>query len=142
MTFETPPHYSLHGKTQANRHYFIIQLMPGADEDTVCKVEGGIMAAPSVSAFLSEDDDPERLLRTVMSDFDLKILDSTPVEYRCYCSRERVERALISLGRDELEGILRDQGGCRMTCQFCDRVHVFTGDELHKMVTELRARGK
>lgn len=116
---------------------YLIQLMPGADEDTICKVEGGIMAAPSVSAQLSEDDDPEHLLRTVMSDFDLKILDSTPVEYRCYCSRDRVERALISLGRPELEGILRDQGGCQMTCQFCDAVYDFTAADLEKLLQEI-----
>ena len=116
---------------------YLIQLMPGADEDTICKVEGGIMAAPSVSAQLSEDDDPEHLLRTVMSDFDLKILDSTPVEYRCYCSRDRVERALISLGRDELEAILRDQGGCQMTCQFCDAVYDFTAADLEKLRQEI-----
>lgn len=116
---------------------YLIQLMPGADEDTICKVEGGIMAAPSVSAQLSEDDDPEHLLRTVMSDFDLKILDSTPVEYRCYCSRDRVERALISLGRDELEAILRDQGGCQMTCQFCDAVYDFTAADLEKLLQEI-----
>ena len=116
---------------------YLIQLMPGAGEDTICKVEGGIMAAPSVSALLAEDDDPEHLLRTVMSDFDLKILDSTPVEYRCYCSRDRVERALISLGRDELEGILRDQGGCHMTCQFCDAVYDFTAADLEKLLQEI-----
>ena len=116
---------------------YLIQLMPGAGEDTICKVEGGIMAAPSVSAQLSEDDDPEHLLRTVMSDFDLKILDSTPVEYRCYCSRDRVERALISLGRPELEGILRDQGGCQMTCQFCDAVYDFTAADLEKLLQEI-----
>ncbi len=116
---------------------YLIQLMPGADEDTICKVEGGIMAAPSVSAQLSEDDDPEHLLRTVMSDFDLKILESTPVEYRCYCSRDRVERALISLGRPELEGILRDQGGCQMTCQFCDAVYDFTAADLEKLLQEI-----
>lgn len=116
---------------------YLIQLMPGADEDTICKVEGGIMAAPSVSAQLSEDDDPEHLLRTVMSDFDLKILDSTPVEYRCYCSRDRVERALISLGRPELEGILRDQGGCQMTCQFCDAVYDFSAADLEKLLQEI-----
>lgn len=116
---------------------YLIQLMPGAGEDTICKVEGGIMAAPSVSAQLSEDDDPEHLLRTVMSDFDLKILDSTPVEYRCYCSRDRVERALISLGRPELEGILRDQGGCQMTCQFCDAVYDFSAADLEKLLQEI-----
>ena len=116
---------------------YLIQLMPGAGEDTICKVEGGIMAAPSVSAQLSEDDDPEHLLRTAMSDFDLKILDSTPVEYRCYCSRDRVERALISLGRDELAAILRDQGGCQMTCQFCDAVYDFTAADLEKLLQEI-----
>ena len=76
---------------------YLIQLMPGATEDTIVKVEGGIMAAGAVSALLEKDADPEHLLRTVMSDFELKILESDPVEYRCYCSRERVERALISL---------------------------------------------
>ena len=117
---------------------YLIQLMPGATEDTIVKVEGGIMAAGAVSALLEKDADPEHLLRTVMSDFELKILESDPVEYRCYCSRERVERALISLGADELEGILRDQGSCRMTCQFCDAVYEFSGDELRALIDGLR----
>ena len=117
---------------------YLIQLMPGATEDTIVKVEGGIMAAGAVSALLEKDADPEHLLRTVMSDFELKILKSDPVEYRCYCSRERVERALISLGADELEGILRDRGSCRMTCQFCDAVYEFSGDELRALIDGLR----
>ena len=87
---------------------YLIQLMPGAGEDTIAKVEGGIMAAGPVSAILDRDPDPEHLLRTVMSDFELKILETCPVSYKCYCSRQRVERALLSLGADELEGILRD----------------------------------
>ncbi len=117
---------------------YLIQLMPGAGEDTIAKVEGGIMAAGPVSALLQQDADPEHLLRTVMSDFDLHILETTPVEYRCYCSRERVERALISLGADELEAILREQGGCQMTCQFCDAVYEFSGEELEKLIAEIR----
>ena len=79
---------------------YLIQLMPGAGEDVITKVEGGIMAAGPVSALLDKNDDPEQLLRDVMSDFDLKVLEACPVSYRCYCSRERVERALISLGRE------------------------------------------
>lgn len=116
---------------------YLIQLLPGAGEDTICKVEGGILAAPPVSAILAQNDDPEALLRTVMSDFDLKVLDTDPVEYRCYCSRARVERALISLGRDELESILRDQGGCEMTCQFCDAVYRFSADELKQLLATI-----
>lgn len=113
---------------------YLIQLLPGADEDTIVKVEGGIMAAGSVSAILEEDDDPEKMLRYVMSDFDLKILETLPVEYRCYCSRERVSAALLSLGRSELEDILREQGRCSLTCQFCDAVYDFSGQELQDMI--------
>ena len=117
---------------------YLIQLLPGADEDTIVKVEGGIMAAGSVSALLDKDPDPENLLRTVMSDFDLRILESSEVEYKCYCSRERVERALISLGVEELEGILREQGSCQLTCQFCDAVYEFSAEELQKLIDGLK----
>ena len=117
---------------------YLIQLLPGADEDTIIKVEGGIMAAGSVSAILDKDPDPEHLLRTVMSDFDIRILESSEVEYKCYCSRERVERALISLGVEELEGILREQGSCQLTCQFCDAVYDFSGEELRSLIDGLK----
>ena len=117
---------------------YLIQLMPGATEDTIVKVEGGIMAAGAVSSLLEQDSDPEHLLRRVMSDFELEILDTEPVAYRCYCSRERVERALISLGAEELEALLREQGGCQMTCQFCDAVYDFSGKEIEKLIADLR----
>ena len=116
---------------------YLIQLLPGATEDTIVKVEGGIMAAGNVSAILDKDDDPEHLLRHVMSDFDLKILETSPVEYRCYCSRARVERALISLGKDELQQLLEEQGRCSMTCQFCDAVYDFSGEELRTLIAGL-----
>lgn len=116
---------------------YLIQLMPGAAEDTIAKVEGGIMAAGAVSAILEKNDDPEAMLRTVMSDFDLKILETCPVEYRCYCSRERVERSLISLGRTELEQMLSEQGGCQLTCQFCDAVYEFTVEDIQRLLKNL-----
>lgn len=116
---------------------YLIQLMPGAAEDTIAKVEGGIMAAGAVSAILEKNDDPEAMLRTVMSDFDLKILETCPVEYRCYCSQERVERALISLGRTELEQMLSEQGGCQLTCQFCDAVYEFTAEDIQRLLKNL-----
>ena len=116
---------------------YLIQLMPGAGEDTVAKVEGGVMAAGPVSAILEQNDDPEALLRTVMSDFDLKILETCPVSYKCYCSRQRVERALISLGKPELEQMLAEQGGCQLTCQFCDAVYDFSADDLRALIAGL-----
>jgi len=119
---------------------YLIQLLPGADEDTIIKVEGGIMAAGSVSAILDKDPDPEHLLRTVMSDFDIRILEDSPVAYKCYCSRDRVERALISLGAEELESILREQGSCQLTCQFCDEVYEFSGEELQQLIDGIRQK--
>ena len=121
---------------------YIIQLLPGAGEDVITKVEGGVMAAGAVTALLDQDDDPERLLRRVLSDFQLEILETSPVTYKCYCSRDRVERALISLGADELESILREQGGCQLTCQFCDTVHAFSREELADLVHKIRAKEK
>lgn len=116
---------------------YLIQLMPGAGEDTIAKVEGGVMAAGPVSAILEQNDDPEALLRTVMSDFDLKILETCPVSYKCYCSRQRVERALISLGKSELEQMLAEQSGCQLTCQFCDAVYDFSADDLRALIAGL-----
>ena len=121
---------------------YLIQLLPGATEDTVARVEGGIYAAPSVTTLLRDDPDPVHLLQTVMSDFELEILETAPIEYRCNCSHERTERALLSLGSRELEDILREQGQAELTCQFCDRVHRFTGDELRAMIAGLKADGK
>lgn len=116
---------------------YLIQLMPGAGEDTIARVEGGVMAAGNVSAMLERDPDPEHMLRTVLSDFEVKILESDPVEYRCACSRERVERALISLGKGELESMLREQGGCELTCQFCDSVYRFTAQDFEHILAQL-----
>ena len=121
---------------------YLIQLLPGAGEDTIAKVEGGIYAAPSVTNQLRDDPDPANLLCTVLSDFDLEILETTPIEYRCYCSRERTERALLSLGSKELEKIVDEQGSAELTCQFCDRVQNFTKEDLTAMIADLKKQGK
>lgn len=115
---------------------YMIQLLPGAGEDVITKVEGGVYAAGAVTKLLLANDDPEALLRTVLSDFELEMLETAPIAYRCTCSRDRVERALISLGRDELEDLLESQGGAELTCQFCDRVHRFDGEDLRRLISE------
>lgn len=119
---------------------YIVQLLPGAGEDTIAKVEGGVMAAGPVTRLLDQDSDPEALLRTVLSDFDIEILETSPIAYRCYCSRDRVERALISMGTDELEDLLREQGGCELGCQFCDKVYRYSAEELQELIDRLKAQ--
>lgn len=119
---------------------YIVQLLPGAGEDVITKVEGGVLAAGPVTKLLDQNSDPEALLRTVLSDFDVEILETSPIEYRCYCSRDRVERALISMGVAELEDLLREQGGCELGCQFCDKVYRYTGEELQALIDRLKAQ--
>ncbi|MCI2057714.1 MAG: Hsp33 family molecular chaperone HslO [Oscillibacter sp.] len=118
---------------------YLIELMPGAGEDVIGKVEGGVLAAGSVTHLLDGNDDPERMLRALLSDFDLKILEETPVAYRCPCSRERMERALISLGPDELQSMLDQQGQAELGCRFCGRKQIFTGAELKAMLGKMNA---
>lgn len=119
---------------------YLIQLLPGAGEDTIAKVEGGVMAAGSVTGLLQESDDPETILRKVLSDFELDILEKSPVEYRCYCSRDRMERALISLGPEEVQGIIDDQGSAELTCRFCDNVQTFTREDLERLLKGMQKK--
>lgn len=119
---------------------YLIQLLPGAGEDVIAKVEGGVMAAGSVTGLLQKSDDPETILREVLSDFDLDILEKTPIEYRCYCSRERMERALISLGPEELRSILEEQGSAELTCRFCDNVQTFTRTDLEGLLADMKKK--
>ena len=119
---------------------YLIQLLPGAGEDVIGRVEGGVLAAGPVTALLDKDPDPAALLRTVLSDFDVEILETSPISYRCYCSRDRVERALISMGVEELEDLLAEQGGCELGCQFCDKTYTFTAGELEALLETMRAQ--
>ena len=119
---------------------YLIQLLPGASEDIITMVEGGIYAAGPVTELLKEDSDPESLLRRVMSDFDLEILEKSPVEYRCFCSRERMERALISLGPEELGAMIAEQGDVTLTCQFCDNAQKFTREELEQILADMKKK--
>ena len=116
---------------------YLIQLLPGAGEDTIAKVEGSLMAAGAVTGLLRDDPDPEAMLRRALSDFDLEIREKSPIEYRCYCSRERMERALISLGAEELQSMIDEQGSADLTCRFCDNVQHVSREDLEAMVRDI-----
>ncbi len=119
---------------------YLIQLLPGAGDSVAARVEQGVLAAGAVTELLRADPDPEALLRTVMPDFELEILERTPVEYRCDCSRERMERALISLGPQELRSLIDEQGQAELTCRFCDNVQTFTRGQLEAMYEAMQKR--
>lgn len=119
---------------------YLIQLLPGADETVVSAVERGVARLGAVSARLDAGTDPLGLLREVLDEFDLEVLETSPIEYRCYCTRERVSRALISLGRAELDALIKEQGGAELTCQFCDEVYRFNAQELGALRDEASAK--
>ncbi len=116
---------------------YLIQLLPGADDAVVSAVERGVARLGAVSARLDGGMEPLELLQEVLAEFELEVLETTPIEYRCYCSEERVSRALISLGREELDKLIREQDGAELTCQFCDRVYRYSGDQLRALREEL-----
>lgn len=117
---------------------YLIQLLPGAGEDVAARVERDVLVAGQVTELLKKfNGDPEEMLRAVLPDFDVKVLDKAPVEYRCYCSRERMERALISLGPEEVRDILEKQGEAVLNCRFCDNVQTFTGEDLKGLLTAM-----
>lgn len=117
---------------------YLIQLLPGADDAVIGKVERGIQETGYVTRAFQEGVTPLELVQRVLSAFEVEILETTPVEYRCYCSRERVCRALISLGAEELEQMIQEQGEAELNCQFCGRRYHFTEAELKELAESLK----
>ncbi len=116
---------------------YLVQLMPGAPEDVILKIETGIACAGAVTPMLDAGLTPEEILRKVLCEFDLELFEETPVEYRCYCSRERVSATLVTLGREELEQIVREGEPIRVECQFCDTVYSFTPEEISELLKRI-----
>ena len=116
---------------------YIIQLLPGASEEIITKIEAGVHRLGPVSRALESGMDAEELLRSVLSDFEVTVLEKHPVEYRCYCSRDRVSRALISMGREEMTSLIEEQEQAELTCQFCDKVYHFTKADLETLLASM-----
>lgn len=116
---------------------YLIQLLPGADDAAISAIERGIEKVGPVTEALRGGLDARGLVEQVLSEFELEVLSAEPVEYRCYCSRDRVTRALISMGREELEALIREQGRAELTCQFCDKVYHYTKEELEGLLASL-----
>lgn len=116
---------------------FILQLLPGAPDAIIDKLEAGIAAAGSVTAMLDSGLSLQEMLTKVTGGMELEFFEPTAVEYRCYCTRERVEAALISLGKEELAEIAASDEDMKMECQFCDTKYVFTPAELRNILEKL-----
>ncbi len=111
---------------------FIIQLLPTAMDDTIDKVEECIKGLEPITQMLSDGMTPEKICRHVLSKFELEILDTSAPEYKCNCSKERVSKALLTLGKDELTDMANDPV-TEVSCHFCEKKYKFTADEIKEL---------
>jgi len=116
---------------------YLIQLLPDAPDSVIERIEAGVKAAGAVTGKLAMGLDAEGLLRAVLPDFDLEILERTPVSYRCYCSRDRVSATLVSLGRKELHEIVEEGKTIHIGCQFCDEDYAFTPEQVRELLEKI-----
>lgn len=113
---------------------FIIQLMPDASEEIVECLEGKIKDFPPVTALLENGSTPEGILELLLGGMGLEILDKTAIRFACNCSKERVTRALISIGKKEIEGMIEDGEPIEMNCHFCGKNYAFSIEELKSLI--------
>ena len=117
---------------------FIIQLMPFAEESTIAKLEENVQKITSVTNLLEEGHTPESLLDKVLEGFDVEINEKIPTKFYCNCSRERVEKALISIGRKELNEMIQEGKPIELNCHFCNHNYEFTVEELKEILRKCK----
>ena len=116
---------------------YLVQLLPGAPDETIDALERGIQRAGAVTKMLEVGMTPEDILGQVCGELGVVFMETTEVCYKCYCSRERVEGALISLGRKELEEIMAEGKTFPVECQFCDTIYEFTPEDIRELLKNI-----
>lgn len=113
---------------------FIIQLMPGAPEGMIDRLEAHLKEITSITTLLNVGNTPEMILEHVLGEFGLEINDRVPVEFYCNCTKERVEKALISVGKKDIQEMIDDGKSIEVNCHFCNKNYEFTVEELKQLL--------
>ena len=113
---------------------FIVQLMPFTSEEVIGRLEEKLTKITSVTELLEAGKTPEALLETVLGEFGLEITDRMPAGFRCDCSRERVEKVLLSLGEKELREMISEGKEVELHCHFCNRNYAFSAEEVERLI--------
>lgn len=117
---------------------FIIQLMPGASEEIISGLEERLKEITSITSLLDAGNTPEQILQKVLGGFGLEILDSVPVQFHCNCSKSRIEKALISVGKKELQSMIDDGETIEVNCHFCNKHYPITVEELKELLEKAK----
>ena len=116
---------------------YLVQLLPGAPDEVIDALEEGIRRAGAVTPMLEAGMTPEDILGQVCGTLGVVFMETVEVGYKCYCTRERVEGALISLGKKELTEIMEEGKNFPVECQFCDTVYSFTAEDIREMLEKI-----
>ena len=109
---------------------FILQLMPDTEEAVVARLEENLAKVSSVTTLLEEGNTPEQILRLLLEGLDVELTDTLETKFFCNCDKSRVEKALISIGREELQAMIDEGREIEVNCQFCNRHYIFSVEEL------------
>ncbi len=112
---------------------FIVQVMPGADEAVIERLEDRIQSFPAISTLIREGKSPEEILYSLFDEDNVNILEKMPIEFQCKCSKERLANAIIGLGDDEIQQMIDEDHGAEATCHFCNEHYTFTEQELEEL---------
>lgn len=123
-----------HDNTVKQAGGFIVQLMPFAEEETIARLEKNLAQVTSVTALLDEGYTPEMLLEKLLGSLGLTFSDKIPTQFACNCSKERVSRALISVGKEDLKEMIQDGKPVELNCHFCNTNYTFSVDELKELL--------
>ncbi|HEY4554038.1 MAG TPA: Hsp33 family molecular chaperone HslO [Bacillaceae bacterium] len=115
---------------------FILQLLPGTDEEVIDEIEARLQASPPISALIKDGLTPEEILVRLLGEENVKILDQMPIQFKCTCSKERFGRAIISLGKKEIQDMIDEDGKADAQCHFCNESYHFTKEELEGLLDE------
>ncbi|MHC1694728.1 MAG: Hsp33 family molecular chaperone HslO [Eubacteriales bacterium] len=112
----------------------LVQLLPGYDESVVSRLEQSARDLPQITSMLSQGMSLTDILDKALGGMEYDVFDELDIEYRCTCSRERMEKALISLGKEELSSMIEEDGGAEISCHFCNKSYSFDGEQLRGMM--------
>lgn len=118
---------------------FIIQLMPFTTEETIVKLEENLAKVTSVTELLEQGMNPEQILEALLGDLGVEITDRMPIQFHCDCSKERVKKAVVSIGKADLESLIVDEEPVEVRCDFCNTGYYFSPEELREIIAQIDA---
>jgi molecular chaperone Hsp33 len=117
---------------------FVIQLLPGTNDETITKIEERLSKIEPISKMIQRGLTPEEILEEVLGEGNVKILEKQPVAFKCQCSKERIENAIVSLGAEEIQSMIDEDGQAEAQCHFCNEIYMLTKEDLEELLAEAK----